>query len=156
VRPTPITIVLHIVVEPLPHPNTAVHDILQFTSPVKTHVARKDPQAGKVPDRTFCERILQTISCLHSYLEYQSEIRMGSSPTPSPASAPEALPKASYVTHASALALSPLLLPAVGDEAQDARRPSIQFLPHSKAGLPRGSQKPGRAQRRMSSPPPPP
>lgn len=81
---------------------------------------------------------------------------MGSSPTPSPASAPEALPKASYMTHASALALSPLLLPAVGDEAQDARRPSIQFLPHSKAGLPRGSQKPGRAQRRMSSPPPPP
>jgi len=91
-----------------------------------------------------------------SYLEYQSEIRMGSSPTPSPNSASEALPKASYVTHASAPALSPLLLPAVGDEAQDARRPSIQFLPHSKAGLPRGSQKPGRAQRRMSSPPPPP
>jgi hypothetical protein len=50
---------------PLPHPNTAVHDILQFTSPVKTHVARKDPQAGKAPDRTVCERILQTISCLH-------------------------------------------------------------------------------------------
>lgn len=46
-------------------PKTAVHDILQFTSPVKTHVARKDPQAGKAPDCTVCEGILQTISCLH-------------------------------------------------------------------------------------------
>ncbi|OCK85781.1 adenine nucleotide alpha hydrolases-like protein [Lepidopterella palustris CBS 459.81] len=84
---------------------------------------------------------------------------MGTSPTPSPNSAPAAIPKASPAAHLPATAhqaVSPLLLPATRDKAQDARRPSIQFMPHSKAGLHRGSPKRGRAQRRMSSPPPPP
>ncbi|KAF2872042.1 hypothetical protein BDV95DRAFT_571272 [Massariosphaeria phaeospora] len=52
--------------------------------------------------------------------------------------------------------MNPLLGPAGTPGAEAARRPSIQFLAHSNATLPRGSPKQGRERRRMSSPPPPP
>ncbi|KAF2650269.1 adenine nucleotide alpha hydrolases-like protein [Lophiostoma macrostomum CBS 122681] len=65
---------------------------------------------------------------------------------------------ASPAIHGSALPTiaSPLLLPAAGVDTQEPRRPSIQFLAHSNAALPRGSPKPARVKRRISSPPPPP
>ncbi|OAL00533.1 adenine nucleotide alpha hydrolases-like protein [Phaeosphaeriaceae sp. SRC1lsM3a] len=53
-------------------------------------------------------------------------------------------------------AVSPLQLPITGQHGLDEpRRPSIQFLAHRNASLPRGSPKP-RQRRRLSSPPPPP
>ncbi|KAF2500666.1 adenine nucleotide alpha hydrolases-like protein [Lophium mytilinum] len=86
---------------------------------------------------------------------------MGKSPTPSPTSAPVGALKASSQAAAvpaapTQLPVSPLLRPALGDETHDARRPSIQFIPHIQVGLPQGLPKAGRLQRRMSSPPPPP
>ncbi|KAF2813825.1 adenine nucleotide alpha hydrolases-like protein [Mytilinidion resinicola] len=85
---------------------------------------------------------------------------MGESPTPSPTSAPagvlKASPQAAAVSASTRLPVSPLLLAAAGDETHDARRPSIQFIPHIQVGLPQGLPKSGRLQRRMSSPPPPP
>lgn len=51
--------------------------------------------------------------------------------------------------------VSPLLLPTGGKDAEEPRRPSIQFLAHRNASLPRGNPKP-REKRRLSSPPPPP
>jgi len=50
--------------------------------------------------------------------------------------------------------VSPLQLPVSG-QLDEPRRPSIQFLAHRNASLPRGSPKP-RQRRRLSSPPPPP
>ncbi|KAH8732432.1 hypothetical protein GQ44DRAFT_602423 [Phaeosphaeriaceae sp. PMI808] len=53
-------------------------------------------------------------------------------------------------------AVGPLLLSASGQKGLDEpRRPSIQFLAHRNASLPRGSPK-SRQCRRLSSPPPPP
>jgi len=51
--------------------------------------------------------------------------------------------------------VSPLLLPTGIREAEEPRRPSIQFLAHRNSSLPRGNPKP-REKRRLSSPPPPP
>ncbi|KAI8937376.1 hypothetical protein NX059_006580 [Plenodomus lindquistii] len=51
--------------------------------------------------------------------------------------------------------VSPLLLPTGGRDAEEVRRPSIQFLAHRNQSLPRGNPKP-REKRRLSSPPPPP
>ncbi|KAL5120687.1 hypothetical protein ACEQ8H_001436 [Pleosporales sp. CAS-2024a] len=76
------------------------------------------------------------------------------SASPTSRYAPNASPR---VSRASAgHAVSPLQLPVSGLPGVDEpRRPSIQFLAHRNASLPRGSPKP-RQRRRLSSPPPPP